>query len=61
MLLSGAWSPYREIHFNTKILYKKQAERLQESLSHVTCELYFGVVCGLIDNALDREKFIIII
>ena len=45
--------------FNAKILYRKQTKRLQERLSHVLCELYFGVVCGLIGKA--REKFIIII
>ena len=38
--------------FDAKILYTKQTERLQERLSHVICELYFGVVCGLIDNTL---------
>ena len=27
-------------------------ERLQEILSHIICELNFGVACGLIDNAL---------
>ena len=46
---------------NAKILYKKQTEWLQETLSHVICELYFDAVCGLIDNALNVEKFVIII
>ena len=38
--------------FNAKILNKKQMERLQERLSHIIPQLNFGVVCGLIDNAL---------
>ena len=30
----------------------QKTERLQEILSHIICELNFGVACGLIDNAL---------
>ena len=37
--------------FNAKMLYKKQTNGI--------CELYFGVICGLIDNVLHAEKFIV--
>ena len=38
--------------FNSKILYKKQTERLQERSSDIICELNLGVVCGFTDNVL---------
>ena len=43
--------------FITKILYRKQKERLPERLSYIVYEFYFGVICGLIDNALHGKNY----
>ena len=42
--------------FNTKILHKKQMERLPEKMSYSILKLYIGAICDLIDNALHLKK-----
>ena len=43
--------------FITKILYRKQKERPPERLSYIVYKLYFGVICGLIDNSLHGKNY----
>ena len=40
-----------------KIFYKKQTERLPERFPHIIYKLYIGVMCHLIDNALQGKNY----
>ena len=43
--------------FNTTILYKKETGRLPGRRSYIICELYFGVICRLIDISLQGKNY----